>query len=84
MAGNLNFKLRIVFWNIFFWRFEKRITLSKKKPPLCSQLKNLRQHVDPPSHGSSRHLAVQEKCRQKKQRKRLKRYSGEEYELNAL
>ena len=21
LAGNLNFKLRIVFWNIFFWRF---------------------------------------------------------------
>ena len=20
-AGNLNFKFRIVFWNIFFWRF---------------------------------------------------------------
>ena len=33
-AGNLNFKLRIVFWNIFFWRFEKQITLSEKKPPL--------------------------------------------------
>ena len=37
LAGNLNFKLRIVFWNIFFWRFgdlKKRITLSEKKPPL--------------------------------------------------
>ena len=35
LAGNLNFKLRIVFWNIFFWRFEKRIALSEKKPPLA-------------------------------------------------
>ena len=26
LAGNLNFKLRIVFWNIFFLRFEKQIT----------------------------------------------------------
>ena len=37
LAGNLNFKLRIVFWNIFFleiWTFKKRITLSEKKPPL--------------------------------------------------
>ena len=34
LAGNLNFKFRIVFWNIFFWRFEKRITLSEKTPPL--------------------------------------------------
>ena len=37
MAGNLNFKLRIVFCNIFFleiWRFEKQITLSAKNPPL--------------------------------------------------
>ena len=36
-AWNLNFKLRIVFWNIFFfeiWRSEKRIALSEKKPPL--------------------------------------------------
>ena len=23
LAGNLNFKLRIIFWNIFIWRFEK-------------------------------------------------------------
>ena len=29
LAENFNFKLRIVFWN-FFWRFEKRITLSEK------------------------------------------------------
>ena len=32
LAGNLDFKLRIVFWN-FFWRFgdlKKRIALSKK------------------------------------------------------
>ena len=34
LAGNLNFKFRIVFWNIFFWRFKKRIVLSEKKPPL--------------------------------------------------
>ena len=25
LTGNLNFKFRIVFWNIFFWRFEKHI-----------------------------------------------------------
>ena len=34
MAGNLNFKLRIVFWNIFIleiWRFEKRIRSFWKK-----------------------------------------------------
>ena len=35
LEGNLNFKLRIVFWNIFFWRFEKRISLSEKKAPLA-------------------------------------------------
>ena len=29
LAGNSNFKFRIVFWNIFFWRFEKRIFLEK-------------------------------------------------------
>ena len=36
LAGNLNFKLRIVFCIFFFeiWKFEKRITLSEKKPPL--------------------------------------------------
>ena len=37
LARNLNFKLRIVFWNIFFWRFgdlKKGIALSEKKPPL--------------------------------------------------
>ena len=34
LAGNLNFKFRIVFWNIFFWRFEKHIALSEKKPSL--------------------------------------------------
>ena len=39
LAGNLNFKLRIVFWNICFeiWRSEKRIALSEKKPPLASK-----------------------------------------------
>ena len=31
-AGILNFKCRIVFWNLFFWRFG--ITLSEEKPPL--------------------------------------------------
>ena len=32
LAGNLNFKFRIVFWNIFFGdlEFEKHITLSEK------------------------------------------------------
>ena len=37
LAGNLNLKFRIVFCNIFFWRFgdlKKRIALSEKKPPL--------------------------------------------------
>ena len=37
LAGNLNFKFRIVFWNIFIFeigRFEKHIALSEKKPPL--------------------------------------------------
>ena len=36
LGGNLNFKLRIVFWNIFFeicWS-KKHIALSEKKPPL--------------------------------------------------
>ena len=36
-AEILNFKFRIVFQNIFWgeiWRFEKRIPLSEKKPPL--------------------------------------------------
>ena len=36
-AGILNFKFRIVFWNIFsleIWRFEKCIALSENKPPL--------------------------------------------------
>ena len=34
---NLNFKFRIVFWNVFsleIGRFEKHIALSEKKPPL--------------------------------------------------
>ena len=33
LAGNLNFKLRIVFWNKFFleiWRLEKQIKLYEK------------------------------------------------------
>ena len=35
LAGNLNFKLRIVFWNIFFFGdLKKRIALAEKKPPL--------------------------------------------------
>ena len=45
LAGSLNFKFSIVFWNIFFWRFEKRIGLSEKEPPLgihlCSLLINI-------------------------------------------
>ena len=37
MAGNLNFKFRIAFWNIFIseiGRSKKHIALSEKKPPL--------------------------------------------------
>ena len=36
LAGNLNFKLIIAFWNIFLeiWRFKKYIALSEKKPLL--------------------------------------------------
>ena len=36
-AGILNFKFRIVFWNIFLeiGRFEKRIALSEKETPLA-------------------------------------------------
>ena len=37
LAGSLNFKFRIVFWNISILeigRFEKHIALSKKNPPL--------------------------------------------------
>ena len=36
-AGILNFKFKIVFWNIFFSRFgdlKKQIAHSEKKPPL--------------------------------------------------
>ena len=36
-----NFKLRIVIWSNFFWRFEKQIALSEKKPPLVKYLKML-------------------------------------------
>ena len=38
LAGNLNFKLRIVFGIFFFeiWRSKKHIALSEKKPPLSS------------------------------------------------
>ena len=39
MAGNLNFKFRIAFWNNFFWRFKKHISLSEKKPPLEGRAK---------------------------------------------
>ena len=38
LAGNLNFKLRIVFWNTFFWRFgdlKNESHFLKKKPPLA-------------------------------------------------
>ena len=36
-AGISNFRFRIVIWSNLFWRFEKRISLSEKKPPLtCS------------------------------------------------
>ena len=31
LAGNLNFKFRIVIWNNFFWRFEKHSAHSEKK-----------------------------------------------------
>ena len=40
LARNLNFKLRIVFSNVFFleiWRFKKHIALSEKKSPLERQ-----------------------------------------------
>ena len=42
MAGNLNFMFRIVIWNIYFWRFEKWIALSEKKPPLALSLSRSR------------------------------------------
>ena len=41
LVGNLNFKFRIVFWNISFWRFEKWIALSEKKPPLRAYCPNI-------------------------------------------
>ena len=58
--GILNFKFRIVFWNIFFWRFgdlKKRIALSEKKPPLgqtkLDRLKNKpKQHMSQNREGS--------------------------------
>ena len=37
LAGNLDLKFRIVFWNILIFeilRFEKQIALSERKPPL--------------------------------------------------
>ena len=36
LAGNLNFKFRIVIWKTFLeiWRFKKHIALSEKRPPL--------------------------------------------------
>ena len=33
-AGILNFKFRIVFWNILLGDLKKQIALSEKKPPL--------------------------------------------------
>ena len=47
MAGNLNFKLRIVFWNNFFldiWRSKKGVELSEKKPPLAVVLGYCQNH----------------------------------------
>ena len=41
-AGILNFKFRIVFWNIFLGRFEKQITLSEIKPPLMVSCLNMK------------------------------------------
>jgi hypothetical protein len=44
LVGNLNFKFRIVIWNIVFldiWRFEKHIALSEKKPPLVFRTASL-------------------------------------------
>ena len=45
LAGNLNFKFRIVFLEYFFleiWRFEKQIALSEKKATFtCYHLKAL-------------------------------------------
>ena len=39
IGGKLNFKFKIVIWNIFLeiWRFEKHIALSEKKPPLLER-----------------------------------------------
>jgi hypothetical protein len=34
MGRNFKFQVQDIFWNISFWRFEKRIVLSEKKPPL--------------------------------------------------
>ena len=34
LAGNLNFKLRIVFWNIFFGDLKNKLHFLKKKTPL--------------------------------------------------
>ena len=34
LVGNLNFKFKIVIWNIFFLRFEKHIALSEEMKPL--------------------------------------------------
>jgi hypothetical protein len=41
LAGILNFKSKIVFWMILFWRLgdlKKRNILSKEKPPLADLL----------------------------------------------
>jgi hypothetical protein len=38
MGGILNFKFRIVFWNGFFGRFEKRIAFLEKNTPLDKEV----------------------------------------------
>ena len=38
LTANLNFKFRIVFCNILFWRFENRIALSERKPYISYEL----------------------------------------------
>ena len=50
LAGNLNFKFRIAFWNIFIFgigRFKKHIALSEKTQPLlCGSIQTGRQIKD--------------------------------------
>ena len=71
LAGNLNLKLWIVFWNIFIleiWRFEKRIAFSEKKPLLtfhsnsCHLFKwiyKLHQQIFWPTHPQCQQIMAQ-------------------------